>query len=102
VDQYSEKWDDKYHRTEGKVFNFIFPFELNLKSDSSRYIDFRFNFPTGYYWLLLSFLLIVAEIIWIRKKGGNIMHQAIDLCLIAVTGIFGFIAVNIFQNKSYK
>jgi len=102
VDEYSEKWDDRYHRFEGKIFNFIFPFELTLKAETSKYIDLRIHYTTVLYWLLLSFLFVVAEIIWLRREKSNLKNHLADLCLIAITGIFGFIAVNIFPNKVYK
>lgn len=102
VDEYSEKWETRYQRVEGKIFNSIFPFELTLKSDNSRYIDFRLNHSSGYYWLLLSILLVGVEVYWIKRMKNGITDHIIDLCIIAVTGIFGFIAVNIFQNKFFK
>lgn len=102
VDEYSERWDTKYQRREGKIFGSIFPFKLNLKSDNSRYIDFRLVRTAGYYWMLLSILLVGAEIFWIKRMKNSVTDHIIDLCIIAVTGIFGFIAVNIFQNKFFK
>ena len=102
VDEYSEKWEDKYHRKEGKIFDFIFPFELTLKSETSRFIDFRLNHSSGYYWLLLSMLLVGLEVYWIRRMKNKITDHLLDLGIIVVTGIFGFISVNIFQNKFFK
>jgi len=102
VDEYSEKWEDKYHRKEGKIFDFLFPFELTLKSETSRYLDFRMNHSSGYYWLLLSMLLVGLEVYWIRRMKNKITDHLLDLGIIVVTGIFGFIAVNIFQNKFFK
>ncbi len=102
VDFYSEKWNDRYNRTEGKIFSAIFPFEVILKSDNSRYIDFRIKYSIGFLWLMLSFLLVVAEVIWIKREKSQLKNHLIDLFLIAITGIFGFIAVNLFPNKIYK
>ena len=102
VDQYSEKWDDRYHRFEGKIFNLLFPFDLALKSSTSRYIDFRTSGYMSTHWIILSILLVVAQIIWLRRERNNLKNHLIDLGIIAVTGIFGFIAVNIFQNKFFK
>ncbi len=102
VDEYAEKWETKYQRTEGKIFGAIFPFELSLKSDNSRYIDFRIKYSENFYWILLSLLFVGAEIYWIKRMKNGIMDHLADLLIIAVTGIFGFIAVNIFQNKFFK
>jgi len=102
VDEYAEKWEDKYHRKEGKIFNVLFPFELTLKSDTSRYIDFRIKYSESFYWILLSLIFVGAEIYWIKKMKNGIMGHVADLVIIALTGIFGFIAVNIFQNKFFK
>jgi hypothetical protein len=101
VDEYAEKWKTKYQRTEGKIFGAIFPFELSLKSDNSRYIDFRIKYSENFYWILLSLLFVGAEIYWIKRMKNGIMDHLADLLIIAVTGIFGFIAVNIFQNKFF-
>jgi hypothetical protein len=102
VDEYAEKWKTKYQRTEGKIFGAIFPFELSLKSDNSRYIDFRIKYSENFYWILLSLLFVGAEIYWIKRMKNGIMDHLADLLIIALTGIFGFIAVNIFQNKFFK
>lgn len=102
VDIYEEKWNDRYHRAEGKVFDTLFPFELTLKSQVSHYIDFRINYSRSLNWLLLSILLVAGQIFWLRRQKINLKNHLIDICLIAVTGIFGFIAVNIFQNKFFK
>jgi len=102
VDEYAEKWETKYQRREGKIFGAIFPFELSLKSDNSRYIDFRIKYSENFYWILLSLLFVGAEIYWIKRMKNGIMDHLADLVLIAITGIFGFIAVNIFQNKFFK
>ncbi len=102
VDYYSEKWNDRYNRTEGKIFGAIFPFEVSLKSENSRYIDFRIKYSIGLLWLLVSLLLVAAEMIWLKREKLILKNHMIDLLLIAVTGIFGFIAVNIFPNKQYK
>jgi Domain of unknown function (DUF4857) len=102
VDFYEEKWNDRYHRAEGKVFDILFPFELTLKSPLSHYIDFRINYPNSLNWLLVSILLVAGQIFWLRRQKINLKNHLIDICLIAVTGIFGFIAVNVFQNKFFK
>ena len=102
IDQYDEKWDDRYHRLEGKIYKYLFPFEINLKNDTSKYIDFRLNFAVGFNWIFLSLLLILVEIFRSARKKKSVKHYLIDLFIIALTGIFGFIAVNIFPNKAYQ
>ncbi len=102
IDYYSEKWNDRYNRTEGKIFGAIFPFEVSLKSENSRYIDFRIKYSIGLLWLLVSLLLVAAEMIWIKREKLILKNHWIDLFLVAFTGIFGLIAINIFPNKVYK
>lgn len=102
IDQYAEKWDDRYHRLEGKIFKYLFPFEINLKNDTSKYIDFRLNFAVGFNWIFLSLLLIFVEIFRSAREKKPVKHHLIDLFIIAFTGVFGFIAVNIFPNKPYQ
>ncbi len=55
----------------------------------------------GFKWLFLHVLLIITQVFVIRKKGLMIGKNIIDLAIIGVTGIFGFIGVNFFQNKFF-
>lgn len=101
VDEYEQTWPRKYETIQGKCFGFIFPLEINLNDKNSSFTDFYVHFTKGYYWLILNVILMLIHIVIIRKRQVNIKNNYIDLGLIGILGIYGFIAVNIFPNKFY-
>jgi hypothetical protein len=102
VDEYSENRSTREENKEGKIARFIFPAQLSMAHKNSNYVNFFIEYSKGFYWLLLSFLLIVLQFVIVRKRQEKITKHIIDFCIIAVTGIFGFLAVNIFPNKFLK
>ena len=98
IDTYEKTWKSKMERTAGQISTYIFPFELSFNSSDSMYIDFYFsnlNFNSIY----LNVVLLLITILWIRKKKIHIIADGMDYIIVLVTGIFGFIAVNIFRNE---
>lgn len=102
VDQYKETWSTRDERIEGKIAHLLFPFELKLTDSKSSYIRFFGAFHSSLLWLILSFVLVVSHFIIITKRKEKIKNQIVDLIIISITGIFGFIAVNFFPNKFFK
>lgn len=101
ITEFNETWPVRAETTIGRWFAGLFPFQLSLSDDNSNYHNFYFSFSKGFIWLIVSVLLVIVQIVLIRKRGKLMGHVA-DLALILATGIFGFIAVNIFQNKFFK
>jgi uncharacterized protein DUF4857 len=96
VDTYEEKWLSNMERTAGVLSTFIFPFELEVNTGDSKYIDFyfsKFNFSSIY----LNVVLILTTIFLMRRKKIKLVNGGLDLLIVLCTGIFGFIAVNIFR-----
>lgn len=85
----------------GKVFNFIFPFHLTLDSPDSSFITMSAERSATYGWIILNLVLLVLTIIFIRREGKAMKNSILDLIIVAVTGIFGFLAVHIVPNKQY-
>lgn len=102
VGEYVKTWKVRALRPEGKVFSFLFPAQLNLTDKYSSFINFYFHFTKGFNWLILSVILILAQFAIIRKRKDKIQYHLIDFGIILITGIFGFIAVNVFPNKHYN
>ncbi len=102
VDEYQETWPVRYERTEGKVAQFLFPAQLKMSDSNSSFVRFFFEANKSFTWILLSLLLMAAQFVIIKKRKENIKNQLVDFGIIAVTGIFGFIAVNFFPNKFFK
>ncbi len=99
VDEYAETRPTYDTRPEGKIAQLLFPAELKMTDDNSSYVNFFLKMSKSYWWLILSLVLIIAQYFIIRQRKKNIRTEIIDLMLIGLTGIFGFIAVNIFPNK---
>ena len=101
VDEYLKTWENRSVRPEGVAFSFLFPAQLNLTDKYNSFIDFYFHFTKGFYWLILNVLLILAHLLIIIKRKEKPTYHLIDFGIILITGLFGFIAVNIFPNKKY-
>ncbi|QIA07948.1 DUF4857 domain-containing protein [Draconibacterium halophilum] len=99
VDEYSETWQTKTERTEGQIAQLLFPAQLKMTDSNSGYINFFVSTNKSFSWLIICFLLIITQFLIIRKRKKKIKTQLIDLLLIGICGIFGFIAVNVFPNK---
>lgn len=102
VDEYTEIWAKREERTEGKIAQFLFPFELKLTDSKSSYIRFFGNFHSSFLWGILSVMLMLLHFIIILKRKESIKNQILDMAVIFITGIFGFLAVNFFPNKFFK
>jgi hypothetical protein len=97
VDTYEESWKGKYERTAGIISKYIFPFTINLHSSKSRYVDFyisSINYSAIYanlFFLILTFLLM-------KRRKNKISKTWDDFIIVFLTGIYGFIAVAIFES----
>jgi hypothetical protein len=102
IDTHEEKWAGLYERTDGRVFATIFPFEIRTNDENSAYSDFFFKPSPGFRWIIVNIISLFAVIFVIRKRGWNIKSNIIDLVIVALTGVFGLIAVLFFPNKFGK
>lgn len=102
VDTYSNSWPSREERVAGKVFSYIFPAKISMFSSNTDFVDFYYNKTKGFNWLIFNILLIFAHFIIIKRRKVNYKHHLIDFALILVCGIYGFLAVNLFQNKFFK
>ncbi len=100
VNEYSETWPMREKMKAARAFASLFPGQLSLTSKNSNFIHFYFTISKGFRWLIPSLLLMVTHFLIIRKRGKPLRHVA-DLALILVTGIFGYLAVNIFPNRFF-
>ena len=99
VDTYKYTWTPNSEKVSGKVASAVFPFSLSLKNTNSRFINLYPTLPKGYIWIILNIVLVAIQITIIKKRDVNFKNNLLDLVLILVSGIFGFIAINIFPNK---
>jgi hypothetical protein len=101
IDKYFYPLPQKTEMTIGKVAAAIFPFQLELSSPHDEFMSFHLSESRSWSWLALNFLLLVATVIIIRREGKDISKSIPDLLIVALAGIFGFLAVHMIPNKQY-
>jgi len=101
VDEYNEAWLKRAERKEGKIFASIFPAQLSMEDKNSSFISFYFEKSKGFNWLILNFVLVLVYVVILRNRKAKYKRHLVDLGIVTVTGLFGFIAVNFFPNKFF-
>ncbi len=101
VNTYTETWKLKEEQTEGKIFASLFPAQVSMTSDNSKFIRFYFTFSEGFNWLIVNLLFVLLHLVLLFRQRANYRNHAADLAIIAASGIFGFVAVNFFPNKFF-
>lgn len=101
LDQYALPLAQKSTMSVGKVFSFLFPFHLALSSSYSQFIRFTPVDSNAFGWIILNVIFLVITVWLIRREGRSLSRSIPDLIIVALTGIFGFLAVHIVPNKQY-
>jgi len=102
VNEYAESWPVQSKRKEGQIAAALFPAQLSMTDDNSEYINFYCKASRSYYWIAVSLLLALVQFMIIRKRNKMLSNQLLDLVIVCLTGIYGFLAVNFFPNKFFK
>ncbi len=102
VDTLEISWPPAHERRDHILFSRVFPFQINLLSSDSRYVTLDVFQPKGYAFIFLHLALLGLSILLMRRKQLNLKRQVPDLLIILLTGIFGFIATQVFPNKFYE
>lgn len=106
INEYQETWAPKMEQPEGKAFTWLFPGELNVASETSNFLQFRYDWNPVLRWIWLSVALAALHLILVsrskeRSLAKSLLRHGVDLAIVLVTGIFGFIAVRIFPNRFF-
>ena len=101
VDTFTESWKTKEQLQEGKIFASIFPAQLSMNSENSKFIRFYFTPSKGMNWLLVNLLLLVMHVVWLYMRKVRLKNHWMDMAVVAVCGIYGFIAIYLFPNKFF-
>lgn len=102
VDRYTENWPVKETLAEGKIFGILFPAQLSMTSDNSKFIRFYFAPAPGFRWIFFNLFLVVVYFVVLWRQKVSIKNHLADLGIIALSGIFGLIAVAFFRNKFFE
>jgi len=101
VNTYGEEWPVKEDMLEGRIFASLFPAQLSMTSDNSKFIRFYFSPSNGFNWIFVNLLLMTFHFIWILRRKAKLKNHLADLVIVVLSGIFGFIAIHLFQNKFF-
>jgi len=99
LNRYEEKWPGHWKSNAGKVASAIFPFTIKLKSKTSSFVIFNLVLGNWRSCLVVNLLLSVVMILNSKRKKCRLFSIAFDLIIVLGTGLFGFLAVNIFPNR---
>lgn len=101
INEYHEALPDKSAMTAGKISSFMFPFQIRVDSLFSGFIDFDMDKSSGYSWIILHVLLLLVTLWIFKRQNARMPARIADLLFVALTGVFGFIAVHVFRDKEY-
>jgi len=101
VDEFTETWKEREESKQGIIASYIFPAEMRLSVPTTNFVDFYAERTRKFNWVFLNLLLVVVQIVIIRRTKLKMQKNLLDLVIVAITGIYGFIAVNFFQNKFF-
>lgn len=101
VDKHQELLPKKSEMTFGKVKHFLFPFVTNLEAPNSLFVGVYGSKSPSLGWMILSAVLVIITLIFIKRQNKSLKNNLLDIALVFLTGIFGFIAVHMFPNKEY-
>lgn len=101
INEYSETWLVRDERLEGKIAQFLFPAQITMTDSKSGFVKFFFEINQSINWFILSLLFIIVHFLILKRRKVKFLKHFIDFGIIAITGVFGFIAVNFFPNKFF-
>jgi len=101
VNTYTENWKTKEQRTEGKIFASLFPAQVSMTNENSKFIRFYFTPSVGFNWMLFNLLLLAFQVVWLYLRKAKMKNHLADLGIVAVCGIYGFMAIHLFRNKFF-
>jgi len=93
IDTYETSWLPKTEWTSSKIAASLFPFQVERQNAHTDYILFNLNFNG---WLALIGIFLALSITVLVKKlvyREKLRENRFDLLLVAVTGLFGALAV---------
>ena len=101
VDEYQKNWLKRSDRPAGKVFAALFPAQIKMSDENSNFVNFYFELSSGFLWLFSNLAWAIIHLFLLFRRKVMPGKYIIDLGVVTFTGIFGFIAVNFFQNKFF-
>ncbi len=101
VDTYSHQWDPLHLQADHILFGWLFPFQLNLQVPESRFVTLNIFRSPHYFWMLTNLVLVGVSVGLLKRKNRCFKKNLIDLGIVLLTGVFGFIATRVFPNRFF-
>jgi hypothetical protein len=100
IAQHKETWQGYDDLKVAKIGKYLFPFQINLTRDNSKFVNLNFS---SYHFnaVYLNILFIILTIILLRYRRTSVVKKWYDILIVLITGIFGFIAVSIIENTDF-
>jgi len=93
IDTYQTSWTPKTEWVSSKIAASIFPFQAERENARTDYILFNLKF-SGWLALIGIFLALgITIFVKVRIHGENLKENWFDLLIVAVTGLYGALAV---------
>lgn len=94
---HTERWPTADQNTAGIVADYLFPFSVDLRTAKHYYLNLYFS---AYHFqaLFLSVLLLGITLFILKRREKQIIKYWPDLLIVLLTGIYGFIAILIYEN----
>jgi hypothetical protein len=91
--QYSESWPTREEATAGHIASALFPFALHLEDGDAPFVNLHGVLGSLHaLWVIL--VSVIALLISIRVRRRQVRDHVADIVLVAVSGIFGLLAVH--------
>lgn len=101
IDEYTKNLPQQSTMWSNKVYGALFPFHLMVEAEYYNFIRPTLTPTPSWNWIYLHGILVLLSILMIRTANREVRESVADLVIVAVTGIFGFIAIWLFPNKAY-
>lgn len=97
LDYYEREIPANYSKLAKTMYNYLFPFTITFNTSTSYYVDFYFS---GYAFAALYFNLLLMLILFSfkRYRSKTAIKKWYDFAIVLMTGIYGFIAVLVYEN----
>ncbi len=94
---HEERWQTVDQTSAGIIANYLFPFSINLRTSKHYYLNLYFS---SYHFqaLILSVVLALITLFILKRREKHILKYWPDLLIILITGLYGFIAILIYEN----
>lgn len=94
---YEDDIPKRYSATAAMIQKVLFPFTLSLSKSTSYFVGFHFS-TYSCIALILNILLMAALLFFKRYRTKSVLNKWYDFAIVLVTGIYGFIAVLVYEN----